>query len=106
MSKLCMHVCAYLCAVLLCCLGDLWSYNSSLNEFVVSPDPEVSCHSISPDLFGVLLGSDGLWNVVRPAQAMGIVNSYEKRDRHTVSKDCEVCVFMSLRYALATRKSD
>lgn len=23
-------------------LGDLWSYNSALDEFVVSPDPDVS----------------------------------------------------------------
>lgn len=32
-------------------LGDLWSYNSALNQFVVSPDPDVRVVKINPEKF-------------------------------------------------------
>lgn len=32
-------------------LGDLWSYNSQLNQFVVSPDPDVRVVKINPEKF-------------------------------------------------------
>ncbi len=32
-------------------LGDLWSYNSALNEFVVSPEPDVHVIKIDPNTF-------------------------------------------------------
>jgi protein phosphatase 1D len=32
-------------------LGDLWSYNSALNEFVVSPNPDVQVIEIDPKRF-------------------------------------------------------
>lgn len=32
-------------------LGDLWSYNSALNEFVVSPEPDVRVVKIDPKRF-------------------------------------------------------
>lgn len=32
-------------------LGDLWSYNSALNEFVVSPNPDVRVIKIDPKRF-------------------------------------------------------
>lgn len=35
-------------------LGDLWSYNSALNEFVVSPDPDVHVIKIDPKTFRYL----------------------------------------------------
>lgn len=32
-------------------LGDLWSYNSARNEFIVSPDPDVKVIKINPKTF-------------------------------------------------------
>lgn len=32
-------------------LGDFWSYNTALNKFVVSPDPDVRVVKINPDKF-------------------------------------------------------
>lgn len=32
-------------------LGDLWSYNATTDEFVVSPDPDVGVLSIDPAKF-------------------------------------------------------
>ncbi|XP_055300823.1 uncharacterized protein LOC129567687 isoform X4 [Sitodiplosis mosellana] len=52
-------------------LGDLWSYNSALNEFVVSPEPDVRVVRIDPKRFKCLVfGTDGLWNVVSPQGAV------------------------------------
>ncbi|XP_053951453.1 uncharacterized protein LOC128858908 [Anastrepha ludens] len=58
-------------------LGDLWSYNSMRNVFVVSPDPDVQVIKINPKTFRCLIfGTDGLWNVVTPQEAVETV--YER----------------------------
>ncbi|XP_011188932.2 uncharacterized protein LOC105216241 [Zeugodacus cucurbitae] len=58
-------------------LGDLWSYNSKRNVFVVSPDPDVQVIKINPKTFRCLIfGTDGLWNVVTPQEAVDTV--YER----------------------------
>nr|XP_017090608.2 uncharacterized protein LOC108121169 isoform X1 [Drosophila bipectinata] len=55
-------------------LGDLWSYNSRCKEFVVSPDPDVKVVKIDPSTFRCLIfGTDGLWNVVTPQEAVDSV---------------------------------
>ncbi|EDV34635.2 uncharacterized protein Dana_GF20849 [Drosophila ananassae] len=55
-------------------LGDLWSYNSRCKEFVVSPDPDVKVVKIDPSTFRCLIfGTDGLWNVVTPQEAVDCV---------------------------------
>ncbi|XP_037041078.1 uncharacterized protein LOC119077855 [Bradysia coprophila] len=60
-------------------LGDLWSYNSALNEFVVSPDPDVRVVKINPEKFRCLVfGTDGLWNVISAETAVKIVHNAEK----------------------------
>ncbi|XP_061389908.1 serine-rich adhesin for platelets [Musca vetustissima] len=59
-------------------LGDLWSYNSERNEFVVSPDPDVKVIPIDPKTFRCLIfGTDGLWNVVTPQEAVNTVREKE-----------------------------
>ncbi|XP_055641670.1 uncharacterized protein LOC129778653 [Toxorhynchites rutilus septentrionalis] len=59
-------------------LGDLWSYNSVMNEFVVSPDPDVSVIEIDPKKYRCLIfGTDGLWNVMSPKNAVEIVQATE-----------------------------
>ncbi|XP_055608872.1 uncharacterized protein LOC129756124 [Uranotaenia lowii] len=59
-------------------LGDLWSYNSAMNEFVVSPNPDVSVIEIDPKKYRCLIfGTDGLWNVLSPKSVVEIVHAAE-----------------------------
>ncbi|XP_037810352.1 uncharacterized protein LOC119602742 [Lucilia sericata] len=59
-------------------LGDLWSYNSERNEFVVSPDPDVKVIPINSKTFRCLIfGTDGLWNVVSAQEAVNTVRYKE-----------------------------
>lgn len=59
-------------------LGDLWSYNSAVNEFIVSPNPDVSVIDIDPKKYRCLIfGTDGLWNVLTPKTAVEVVHSAE-----------------------------
>ncbi|XP_043114803.1 protein phosphatase, Mg2+/Mn2+ dependent, 1Da [Puntigrus tetrazona] len=54
-------------------LGDLWSYDFYSGEFVVSPEPDTAV--IKLDLKQhryIILGSDGLWNMVSPQDAVSI----------------------------------
>ncbi|XP_071478018.1 protein phosphatase 1D-like [Diadema antillarum] len=58
-------------------LGDLWSYNYNSKAYVVSPEPDVSHHIIDPDRERFLvLGSDGLWNMVTSEASVQIVEKY------------------------------
>ncbi|XP_055840596.1 uncharacterized protein LOC129908239 [Episyrphus balteatus] len=64
-------------------LGDLWSYNSALNKFIVSPDPDVKVIKINPNTFRCLIfGTDGLWNVVSPEEAVDTVRDKEIINEH------------------------
>ncbi|KAK6191511.1 hypothetical protein SNE40_003178 [Patella caerulea] len=59
-------------------LGDLWSYDYSTEEFVVSPEPDVSVHPIDPSTNKcIILGSDGLWNMLSPEEAVSVVTDLE-----------------------------
>lgn len=58
-------------------LGDLWSYNSQRNEFVVSPDPDVHVINIDRSFRCLVFGTDGLWNVLSPNAAVDIVRNAE-----------------------------
>ncbi|ETN61344.1 protein phosphatase 2c [Anopheles darlingi] len=59
-------------------LGDLWSYNSAVNKFIVSPVPDVSVIKIDPKRFRCLIfGTDGLWNVLTPKNAVELVRNAE-----------------------------
>ena len=59
-------------------LGDLWSYNPRNDEFVVSPEPDVSVVKIDSETFKCLIfGTDGLWNMMSPADSVDIVRSAE-----------------------------
>ena len=56
---------------LLCVSGDLWSYNSQDDVFVVSPEPDVCCQVLDPRRHRCLiLASDGLWNMVHGQEAI------------------------------------
>ncbi|XP_021444207.2 protein phosphatase 1D [Oncorhynchus mykiss] len=54
-------------------LGDLWSYDFYSGEFVVSPEPDTCVLTLDPSKHRyVILGSDGLWNMVPPQDAVSM----------------------------------
>ncbi|KAM3850357.1 protein phosphatase, Mg2+/Mn2+ dependent, 1Db [Diretmus argenteus] len=54
-------------------LGDLWSYDFYSGEFVVSPEPDTSVVTLDPRKHRyIILGSDGLWNMVPPQDAISM----------------------------------
>ncbi|XP_039260910.2 uncharacterized protein LOC120337247 isoform X1 [Styela clava] len=61
-------------------LGDLWSFNSELNEFIVSPVPDVHCYDLvdGREQF-IVLASDGLWNMVRPYESVTSAGTFDQR---------------------------
>ncbi|CAH2052831.1 unnamed protein product, partial [Iphiclides podalirius] len=62
-------------------LGDLWSYNSQNDEFIVSPDPDVGVLTIDPSKFRCLIfGTDGLWNMISPEGAVNLVQATERHN--------------------------
>jgi len=70
-------------------LGDLWSYNSKQNEYIVSPEPDVSVVEIDVHSHRCLiLGTDGLWNMLSAQEAVNSVYFAEKNnERQPVSAD-------------------
>lgn len=66
-------------------LGDLWSYNYTHDEFVVSPVPDVRVFNINPLTHRcVIFASDGLWNVMSTQRAVRIVQSAEEENEKTI----------------------
>ncbi|XP_063810084.1 protein phosphatase 1D [Pseudophryne corroboree] len=60
-------------------LGDLWSYDFYSGEFVVSPEPDTSVHTIDPQKHKfIIIGSDGLWNMVSAQDAVSLCQEQEK----------------------------
>ena len=62
-------------------LGDLWSYDFERKDYLVSPIPDLSVRPIDVrrDRF-IILGSDGLWGVVSPQDAVQFVNEYKEEE--------------------------
>lgn len=61
-------------------LGDLWSYDFYSGEFVVSPEPDTSVHTIDPQKHKyIILGSDGLWNMIPPQDAISMCQDHEEK---------------------------
>jgi hypothetical protein len=60
-------------------LGDLWSYNSEENVFVVSPEPDIRVYPVDISKHRCLiLGTDGAWNMLTPQNAITTVCQAEK----------------------------
>lgn len=71
-------------------LGDLWSYDFYSGEFVVSPEPDTAVIKLDLNKHRyIILGSDGLWNMVSPQEAVSICqeneNAMEKNQKEYVS---------------------
>lgn len=60
-------------------LGDLWSYNSEENVFVVSPEPDIRVYPVDITRHRCLvLGTDGAWNMLTAQNAISTVCMAEK----------------------------
>ncbi|KAM8899500.1 protein phosphatase 1D-like isoform 2-T2 [Spinachia spinachia] len=60
-------------------LGDLWSYDFYSGEFVVSPEPDTTVMTLDPSRHRyIILGSDGLWNMMPPKNAVNMCSSHDK----------------------------
>jgi len=67
--------------------GDLWSYNSELNTFVVSPEPDVKVIPVDVKSHRCLIfGTDGLWNMLSPQAAVAIVQATDRHnEKHLIA---------------------
>ncbi|KAI4896649.1 hypothetical protein NFI96_029907 [Prochilodus magdalenae] len=73
-------------------LGDLWSYDFYSGEFVVSPEPDTAV--IKLDLKRhryVILGSDGLWNMVSPQEAVSMCQETDRAKARSQRTKENVC---------------
>jgi len=72
-------------------LGDLWSYNSKQDVFVVSPDPDLHVYSLDISKMRCLvLATDGMWNVLSGDMAVSAVRQAEKNnERHMLEQNNE-----------------
>lgn len=75
--------------------GDLWSYNSELDQFVVSPEPDVGVITVEVGRHRCLIfGTDGLWNMLSPNAAVAAVQEAEQHNekhvlqQHSLSHVC------------------
>lgn len=61
--------------------GDLWSYNATNDQFVVSPEPDVCVIPIDISRHRCLIfGTDGLWNVLTPDAAVSVAHQAERNN--------------------------
>ncbi|XP_064214659.1 protein phosphatase 1D [Tribolium castaneum] len=69
-------------------LGDLWSYNSQINQFIVSPDPDCAVFTIDTSTHRCLVfGTDGLFNMLSPQNAVHIVQQAERHNENAALSD-------------------
>jgi len=60
-------------------LGDLWSYNSEENVFVVSPEPDIRVYPVDISQHRCLiLATDGCWNMLTPQNAISSICAAER----------------------------
>ncbi|KAM8976756.1 protein phosphatase 1D isoform 2-T2 [Pelodytes ibericus] len=81
-------------------LGDLWSYDFYSGEFVVSPEPDTSVHTIDPQKHKlIIIGSDGLWNMV---SAQDAISMCQEQERAYATGECsQSCAKMLVSRALS-----
>jgi len=70
-------------------LGDLWSYNSKKDEFIVTPEPDLHVYDIDISKHRCLVfGTDGAWNVLSPESAVSHVQRIDKlNERYMMEPD-------------------
>uniref|UniRef100_G1NTE0 Protein phosphatase, Mg2+/Mn2+ dependent 1D n=1 Tax=Myotis lucifugus TaxID=59463 RepID=G1NTE0_MYOLU len=82
-------------------LGDLWSYDFFSGEFVVSPEPDTSVHTLDPQKHKyIILGSDGLWNMIPPQDAISMCQDQEEKKYMMGGEHGQSCAKMLVNRAL------
>lgn len=67
-------------------LGDFWSLHPFTGQYIVSPEPDVTCRPITAQDKAIVLASDGLWNVLssyqvsRMLQELNMIKSSENNN--------------------------
>lgn len=88
-------------------LGDFWSYNSQINQFVVSPDPDCSVLPIDTNIHRCLVfGTDGFFNMLSPAMAVHIVKQAERHNECAALSDSVNKVWLNPSKLLVERALD
>ncbi|XP_067394234.1 protein phosphatase 1D isoform X2 [Emydura macquarii macquarii] len=81
-------------------LGDLWSYDFYSGEFVVSPEPDTSVYTLDPQKHKyIILGSDGLWNMIPPQDAISMCQDHEEK-QYFMGEHKQSCAKMLVNRAL------
>ncbi|XP_028734133.1 protein phosphatase 1D [Peromyscus leucopus] len=81
-------------------LGDLWSYDFFSGKFVVSPEPDTSVHTLDPQKHKyIILGSDGLWNMIPPQDAISMCQDQEEK-KCLMGEQGQSCAKMLVNRAL------
>uniref|UniRef100_A0A8C5P681 Protein phosphatase 1D magnesium-dependent, delta isoform n=1 Tax=Jaculus jaculus TaxID=51337 RepID=A0A8C5P681_JACJA len=81
-------------------LGDLWSYDFFSGKFVVSPEPDTSVHTLDPQKHKyIILGSDGLWNMIPPQDAVSMCQDQEEK-KYMTGEHGQSCAKMLVNRAL------
>ena len=84
-------------------LGDLWSYNSEQDEFIVSPDPDLRVFDLNvlKDRC-IVLATDGAWNVLSPDMAIEEVFAAERNnEKHMIDPQGMYITYLLKSYLLS-----
>jgi serine/threonine protein phosphatase PrpC len=85
--------------------GDLWSYNSELDQFVVSPEPDVGVITVEVGHHRCLIfGTDGLWNMLSPNAAVATVQEAERHNEQHVLQQHNSAHVCRMRFGPKGRK--
>ncbi|ODN06532.1 Protein phosphatase 1D [Orchesella cincta] len=55
-------------------LGDFWSYNFHRRAHIVSPFPDTGAYKIGDDARCIILGNQGLWQLISPQDAVHVAS--------------------------------
>lgn len=78
-------------------LGDLWSYDAERDEFVVSPEPDVTVLELEDsDYQCIIVASDGVWNMIKPEEAIRIVSSWYQNHKEAEDEPHAASVVVDL----------
>lgn len=68
-------------------LGDLWSYDTAHDEFIVSPVPDVFSFELDPRVHKCLiLATDGLWNIMKSSECVELARHTDRETEALTSK--------------------
>lgn len=64
-------------------LGDFWSINPISGQYIVSPEPDITCRPIKSTDRAIILATDGLWNVINSSLSVRILQELNMKKNGT-----------------------